>query len=95
MAVLDEVADLRLDPLLAPRWAAFEAGRPRGNLGMPPARLLRTLATAERTALISACRTWNVQTWCGPAPQTAAIGSGYNDEPSVVIPWRTKPRASK
>ena len=65
--------------------------------GLPyrAASCFRTLATAERTALITSRTTWNWQTWCGTAPKTVAIGSGYSAEPSVVIPWRVKPRASR
>jgi hypothetical protein len=36
-----------------------------------------------------------VQTWCGTAPKTAAIGPGYSGEPSVVIPATASPRASR
>ena len=63
VAVLEQIADLLLDPLLAPGGtrAAFEPGRPRGNLGAPAAKSLRSLATAERTALVTSLRTWNVQ----------------------------------
>ena len=46
----------------AARLASFELGRPRGNLGAPAARRLRSWATAERTALFTSCRTWNWQT---------------------------------
>jgi hypothetical protein len=38
---------------------------------------------------------WNVQSWCGTSPKTAAIGSGYSAEPSVVIPLRVSPRADR
>ena len=63
VTVLEQIADLPLDPLLAPaaRRAAFEAGRPRPSLGALAARRLRSLATAPRTALVTSLRTWNVQ----------------------------------
>jgi hypothetical protein len=35
-----------------------------------------------------------VQIWWGTSPKTAAIGSGYSAEPSVVIPWTLSPRAA-
>ena len=61
--VLEQIADFLLDPLLrrAARRAAFEPGRPRANLGAPAFKSLRSLATAERTALVTSRRTWNVQ----------------------------------
>ena len=97
VAVLEQLTDLPLDPFLAPGGllCRLELGRPRGHLGASEARSLRSLATAERTALVTSLRTGKVQSGCGTAPKTVAIGSGSNAEPSVVIPWTTKPLASR
>ena len=69
VAVLEEVARPSvLDPLLAPgrrRAAGVARGRPRGNFGAVAASRLRSLATAERTALVTSRRMWKVQSWCG------------------------------
>ncbi len=95
VAVLEEVADFPLDPLLAPGRVLCRLcglGRPRGNLGAVAANRLRSWATAERIALVTSRRMWKVQSWCGTSPKTAAIGWGYSAEPSVVIPLRVSPR---
>ena len=49
-------------PGKAARRAAFVPGRPRGSFGAPAASRLRSWARAERTALVTSRRTWNVQT---------------------------------
>ena len=95
VAVLEEVADFPLDPLLAPGRVLCGLGglgpAPR-QLGALAANRLRSWATAVRIALVTSRRMWKVQSWCGTSPKTAAIGSGYSDEPSVVIPLRVSPR---
>ena len=69
--MLEQVTDLLLDPLRTTggACAAFEAGRPRPSLGAPAARPLRSLATAERTALVTSRRTCTVRTQSVPCGQ--------------------------
>ncbi len=95
VTVLEEVADFPLDSLLAPGRVLCRLG----GLGPAPRQLggsggqpLPSWARAVRIALVSSRRMWKVQSWCGTSPKTAAIGSGYSDEPSVVIPLRVSPR---
>ena len=94
--MLEQIADLLLEPLL-------RAGRRFGPLwwdglaaawGFWAASSLRTLATAQSTALVNLGRTWNSQTWCGTAAKTSAIGSGYSGEPSVVMPCERQARGA-
>ena len=63
VAMLEQLTDLAARSAFcgAACCAALVAGRPRGSLGVPAARALRSLAMAERTALLRSRRTWNVQ----------------------------------
>ena len=65
VAVLEQLADLPLDPLLAaggaPGGLVERGAGPAAASGRVAASRLRILATAERTALVTSRRTWNVQ----------------------------------
>src|SRR5216683_2327319 len=69
--------------------------RPRLRFGLDVAKRLRSVATAFKMPLVSSLMTWKVQSGCGISPKTLRIGSGERAEPSVVIPFSVKWRASK
>jgi len=81
--------------LRAARLRSALAGRPRSNFGKVAFSCRRTLLTALRTALFSSAMTWNSQSGWRTGPKTWAIGPGYSDEPSVVMPFRLSRRRVK
>ena len=79
IAVLEQLTDLAVDPLVAPpacRAALVACGRPRGSLGALAASRFRSWATAERTALGHLAENVELADLVRIAPKTVAIGSG-------------------
>ncbi len=87
MAVFEQVSDLLLESLAFLSQFAFDAGW--------AARCLRTWATARKMAWFKSLRIWNSQIWCGTAPKTTRIATGYKGDPSVVMPRTVNCRACK
>ena len=92
--VHEQLTHLLLDPLVAPRarLAAFELDGPAAIWGRRCQRLRS--CHGARIALFPSCR-MSMADLMRHRTETAAIGSGYGVEPSVVIPWTVDPRASK